>query len=365
MFYPYQGLYPNHTFLPNETMCIKADSNKTACRRIEIKNNFFNKRKERNRAMAAAQTQQDKIKVYCVGKEKDKHGRVVAYNLINNYGIHGQFDRNYMLEMLSENSTSYYECLNLQLDSLGRIVDKAIPNEKEVLNKLEKLSKVTDKDTIFEQAYFFTVNDGNYISCLFHNGKIDTAEPFDRIPNINIHALEKEFEEYMLHKHNYKPTKIKIVDRANNYEYIVWGSAYVDSTLLDKEYFVGCKSINDLEIACNYDKNTHEVYKKTATVKDPKTGKVIENAFIGLIIYDKNHEGAVNFAKDNIAEIEKQMKKISKSSLSGGKSRAGANLLKSGTASKGSTEPRSKTEETMNLINNSLRIAVNIKRLFK
>ena len=77
---------------------------------------------------------QDKIKVYCINKVRNSRGVINEYVIRDQSGNACSLKRSDMAKMLKNKQ---YEVVNLQLDSLGRIVDKAVTEEKEQLNEAE------------------------------------------------------------------------------------------------------------------------------------------------------------------------------------------------------------------------------------
>lgn len=344
-FSPYQNKSLYHTFLPNETMCKQADTNKTACKRIEIKNLFFNKRKERNRDMAAAQTT-----LRCTSKVRDNRGLIKQYVIQDNYGNTNCLSRQETIKMLKDKQ---YVFTNLQIDSLGRIVEK-----KEIRTVNDIIKKDGKILAAFKEAYnslqngeelyftfmdlgerFFTSSSGHQINIV--------AESFN-LAEVYLSEVEPAFERFIIQNGGNIPYKLHIKSKDGVFEGILLS---VNKDIEDEDI---------PEFVKNYLGNK-EYYKRS------------ENYKIRVYRIDNLKQLVKCYVAPDMSLIttkqgSQQIKKDSKLTISKDtelKSRAGANLSKSETTSKGSTEPRSKTEETMNLINNSLRIAVNIKRLFK
>ena len=268
------------------------------------------------------------IKVYCTGKVKNNRGQVIEYQLINEQGTTAVFDKKHMQQLLIDGR---YDVMNLQIDTLGRIVDKALPKEAETLARIKNKSKVSDKISIFEDAYNFITRNNGMVMILHHKDYDEMTEPFDRFKNVsNISILEKEFETYLLQKHSFKPTKIKITNASQNYVYIIWSTAYADVSLLDSENsFVKFDSVYNFNITCQFNSNTIDKYQKVATVYDESTGKIVENAFCGIVVYDRNNDEAVDYAQENIKKIEKAVKAISRTASNRNNSTAGITLAKS------------------------------------
>lgn len=251
------------------------------------------------------------IKVYCTGKIRNNRGQVIEYKLININGNTAVFDKKHMAQLLRDGR---YDVMNLQLDTLGRIVDKAIPKEKETIARLQNKSQVSDKSAVFEDAYNFMTRNNGTIMILHHKNYSEMTEPFNRLQNINdIREFEREFENFLMQRHNFRPTKIIITNQSQDYLYIIWSTAYADVSLLDNDnFFVKFDNINHFNISCQYYSNTCETYKKVATIQNKNTGQVVEDAFCGIVVYDRNNGEAVDFAQENIKKIEAAVKSISK-----------------------------------------------------
>lgn len=252
----------------------------------------------------------EKKKAYCINKIRDNKGNVIEYVLVNEYGTKAIFDKKHMAMEL-RNKNAECEILNLQIDSLGRIVDKAVP--KETIEKFKNHSKVTNKQAIFEDAYNAMVRDNIMVMIRYSNKTLGLTEPFNRLQGININnveVLEKEFENYLLQKHNYKASKLKFVNKSKEFMFIVWSTDYLDSYQFHLNNPLEYDNINNFTITYKPNSNNFEKYQKVATVYDKLTGRVVENAFCGLVAYNKANADAVDFAKQNIRSIENEVRTI-------------------------------------------------------
>ena len=75
----------------------------------------------------------EKIKLYCIKKNRDAKGSVVEWVMSDELGDTGRFDRKGVVALLKDKK---YDVVNLQLDKLKRVVDKAVPNEKATVGSI-------------------------------------------------------------------------------------------------------------------------------------------------------------------------------------------------------------------------------------
>lgn len=269
------------------------------------------------------------IKTYCKEKIRNWRGAITGYKLITEYGEEKVFNREETINLLKD---SRYEIMNLQLDTMGRIVDKAIAKEKESINKLINNQKSTDKQIVFEDCYKYMIMNYGTVIIYKYGNFLFMSSPLDRLRksnNIcgfnNIDELEREFETYLLQRHNFKASKMKIINQYKDFVYIVWSTDCIKSYHSNFKYIEDDKdesiardkvllydNINNFNITYQVNFNNPEKYMKVATIYDPATGRVVENAFCGAIVYNKNVEEAVDVSKDDIEEIEETVKKLSR-----------------------------------------------------
>ena len=92
----------------------------------------------------------DKIKVYCVHKVRDGSGNIKKWIMGDMYGDKMDFNREEIKKLLKDKK---YDVVNLQISADGKIVDKAVPEEKSVIDRINRLSKSNNIYEIFDGAY--------------------------------------------------------------------------------------------------------------------------------------------------------------------------------------------------------------------
>lgn len=251
----------------------------------------------------------------CIDKKRDAKGRIVGYVMCDPYGDKGCFDRAGVIQLMKDPK---YEVINLQVDKLGRVVNKVIPYERELINNLSNKSENNSLEEVFNRAYGFIQKMGMVTICVKGNKK-KFSEPFDKLDtNINIEKLTSDFEEFLIKKYNFRPTKLMITNQARGYQYIMYGKEYVDSSLLHPEdIFCGVYSVKEYEIK----QNKGPLYKmeiKTGSIKDKKTGYVVNDAFCGAFVFDTKNKQACDWALHKMNELDKEVKKMNRSAGSKG-----------------------------------------------
>lgn len=252
------------------------------------------------------------VNVYCI--EKIRNGNaIVEYVMSDESGNTCNFNRKKMLELLKDKS---YNVMNLQIDSAGRIVDKAVKNEQQTLNKINRRSESTDLQDIFDRAYSMFQHRQMIVTVIQNNRILLLDAPFNMLGSLNASNIDQflnQFEVYMMQKYGYSPAKLEVRNNENNWRYIMYGEQYLECTLLHrKNYFPGISNIQSFNIASNVDTNRYGVHKKAANIYDSNSGKVVENAFVGVIVYDKTNKEASDWAQKQIAELDKKAEALSK-----------------------------------------------------
>lgn len=257
----------------------------------------------------------EKTKLYCLEKIRNSRGNVVEYVMGDEHGDTGNFDRDGVIGLLKDKK---YNVMNLQLDSLNRVVDKAMEKEANIIEKIKQHSKSNDLQSIFDRAYGFILKNGMVMIC--QRGKsIKLTEPFDMLKGqINIDVLQYDFETYVKAKYGFVPTKLEVVNVGKNFRYIMYGKEYVDSTIMDKEgFFCGVDSISNFKINYNVNEKDYQVYKRVGKLKN------VENAFCGIIIHDKRNKMAADWADQQIKKLDKHIDKMTTGSGSSSNSKKG------------------------------------------
>lgn len=242
------------------------------------------------------------VKIYCIDKFRNKRGAVVEYIMGDEFGNSNSFNRSEMVEVLKD---SRYVVMNLQLDKLGRIVEKAIPNEASIIDRIFELGEKKDKHTLFDCAYG-CFNHRQMVRIVVCNGKVTTDYPFDELNDLNTRNLDevlREFEGYLKQKYGFIPLKLEVQNKATGWRYIMYGREYVDCSYLHEAPF-------RLELA---EREKLEVKKTTGDgkynmfeYKDSVSG--MKNALLGVFVYDLTNNDASDWVKKQIADLEKKCK---------------------------------------------------------
>lgn len=119
--------------------------------------------------------------------------------------------------------------------------------------------------------------------------------------------MQVRFEEYVLAKYNTKLTKIDVTNTCDNSRFIQYGKEYVEYTILNTQDFKKIESNQNIKIKYNADKNEFKGKVQVDRIMNPKTGKVIDDAFLGIILYDKRNKQAADWAQKRMNEIEKKV----------------------------------------------------------
>ena len=151
------------------------------------------------------------IKVFCIEKHRNASGAIVEYVMGDKLGDTMTFDRKEIKKLIKDKK---YDVVNLQIDSLGRVVDKEVKDEKAAIDSITKKSKSTNLEDIFDAGYGFLLKSGLIMIIRRPSGKIALTEPFDRIQgNIDIEKLQSQFESFVMKKYN---TRMLKIDALNN-----------------------------------------------------------------------------------------------------------------------------------------------------
>lgn len=84
----------------------------------------------------------EKIKLYCINKLHNNKGKVISYELGDEYGDTSIFDKAGVIGLIKDDR---YDVTNLQLDKLGRLVDKAATNWLNESKIVEQINKRSNK----------------------------------------------------------------------------------------------------------------------------------------------------------------------------------------------------------------------------
>ena len=245
------------------------------------------------------------IKLYCIQKVRNPSGTIVEYIMSDELGDKGSFDRKGVVQLIRDRK---YNVVNLQLDKLGRVVDKAIPNEAKIVDGISKRSQSNSTEAIFDRAYGFIQKMGMVMIVRDAAGHVKLTEPFDSLQgNINIDELQKRFEQYVLDKYHTALTKIDILNTADGSRFIQYGKEYVEYSILNTEDFKKIDSVKNFRFSCHADTKIHKCKRKVDRVFDKKTGKVFDDAFLGVIVYDGNCKDAVNWAQKRLKDLDRKV----------------------------------------------------------
>lgn len=229
------------------------------------------------------------IKLFCTDKLK-KGGVTVSYVFIDEAGKTYTLSRAETIALLKDKN---YEVLNLQLDSIGRIVYKGESLEK---NKQNQEAELT---SIFELALNM-FKENQMMTLIYENNQIKYLEdPIGRVSFVsheNILTILKKFEDYVK-KSNRDLAKLEIVNEEKNWRYITYGNVYLECTFANiSERYPVIDDINKFKIYTNVDKNRFDVIKRTMPLYDPKNNRFYENALAGIFVYDKGNRDASMYA---------------------------------------------------------------------
>ena len=249
------------------------------------------------------------IKLYCIEKVRNSRGKITSYIMSDEKGDVGSFDKDGVIGLMRDKK---YDVVNLQRDTIGRVVDKAIPNEKKIIEQITNKSNSNQENNIYDRAYGFIMKMGLVMIIEDANGRIKMTEPFDKLSNdIDIDNLQSNFERYVKNKYGVELTKLVVINTANNSKFIQYGLQYVEYTYLNTEDFTGFDVMDNFEVNYNVSHETHKVYSKVANLKG------ISNAFCGIIIYDIRDKMAVEWAEHQIMELNKKIKGLEASGTGG------------------------------------------------
>lgn len=252
------------------------------------------------------------IKLYCLQKRRNASGAIVEYVMGDMKGDTGCFDRKGVIALIKDKK---YDVVNLQLDRLGRVVDKEVKDEKNIVSNINRLSKSTNLEDIFDAGYGFLLKMGLIMIIRKSNGKIVLTEPFDRIKgNVDIDKLQSQFESFVMKKYNTKMLKIDTLNNRTGRRYVVYGIGYAEDYPCPEE-------IRDAESVSHYTiKCQGETGKKIIGRKKIKSGEIIDDAYLGTILLDTRNKEAVAWAKKRVSELEKHL--IGKTSQPSNRSKA-------------------------------------------
>lgn len=239
------------------------------------------------------------IKLYCLQKRRNASGAIVEYVMGDMKGDIGCFDRKGVIALIKDKK---YDVVNLQLDRLGRVVDKEVKDEKNIVSNINRLSKSTNIEDIFDAGYGFLLKMGLIMIIRKPNGKIVLTEPFDRIKgNVDIDKLQSQFESFVMKKYNTKMLKIDTLNNRTGRRYVVYGIGYAEDYPCPEE-IRDAESVKNYTIKCQGDKG-----KKIIGRKRVKSGEIIDDAYLGTVLLDVSNQEAVVWAKKRVSELEKHL----------------------------------------------------------
>lgn len=241
----------------------------------------------------------DKIKVYCVHKVRDGSGNIKKWIMGDMYGDKMDFNREEIKKLLKDKK---YDVVNLQISADGKIVDKAVPEEKSVIDRINRLSKSNNIYEIFDGAYGVMQKMGLITIMRNPNGKVKMTGPFERLnPSINIDELTAQFESYIMNKFHTSLLKVDSINNRTGRRYIQYGIGYTEDYPCPDE-IRDAESVSHYTIKCNAP-NGKKVIGRFKT----KSGQIIEDAYLGTIAYDSNNKEAVEWANKRIKELESHL----------------------------------------------------------
>ena len=140
------------------------------------------------------------LNVYCIEKIRNSAGSITEYVMSDESGNVCSFNRRGMMDLLKSKS---YNVMNLQLSSDGRIVDKAMKNEQQILKRINRRSESTDLEVIFERAYTMFQHRQMVVTVIQDNRIVLLDAPFNMLGSLtssNIDQFFNHFELYLLNK---------------------------------------------------------------------------------------------------------------------------------------------------------------------
>ncbi|MBR3791218.1 MAG: hypothetical protein IKK18_00800 [Clostridia bacterium] len=234
------------------------------------------------------------IKIFCLEKRRDRSGLITEYVVRSKNGETQVLDRTGVVKLLKDKK---YNVVNLQLDKLGRVIDKEI-----------------ETNAIYDEALEFIQKRGLIIIARNTKGEVKLTKPFNRLEkDTDIEELQLEFEQYIREKHGITLTKLRVENTTNNRMFIQYGLQYVEYNLLSNYSinddgqrnitFRDIESIQNYRISCTASPKTHKCYKKIVPFKD-KQGRVIKDAFLGIIVCDRCSPQAIEWSNKRVKELE-------------------------------------------------------------
>lgn len=237
------------------------------------------------------------IKVFCIEKHRNSSGAIVEYVMGDKLGDTMTFDRKEIKKLIKDKK---YDVVNLQIDSLGRVVDKEMKDEKATIDGINNKSKSNNINDVFDRAYGWLMKQGDIIIICKPSGQVVMTEPFDKLDSkTDVDKLQAAFEGYVAKKYNARLLKIDAKNNRTNRRYICYGIGYVED-------FPSPEEIRDAESVSHYTiKCTGASGRKRVVKIKSKSGEIINDAYLGTILYDENNQEAVEWAKKRMRDLEK------------------------------------------------------------
>ena len=175
------------------------------------------------------------MKVTCISKNRNDKGVIVNYTLRDEQGhVFTATAESIKKEM----KLNRYEFTNLQIDSIGRLVDK--------VNKEEIKQSVNGRDIYseFEKAYckllsnqeveFGCIDFGNNFENFGYNHKIyELVDSNEKLRDAYMTGIISKFEEYLLQYGTRVPYKLQIRSKDGVFEKVIYSLSNIETSLSD------------------------------------------------------------------------------------------------------------------------------------
>lgn len=245
------------------------------------------------------------LKLQCVQKIRDGQGNVVEYIISDGHSYTERLDRQGVKRLLKDKR---YDVINLQIDKLGRVVEK--PLAKSFLENAKMAA-------IFDSAYKWITTKGMVWIKGTSMGISEMSKPFNLLSKkMDVEKLQSQFESYIYNKYGVKVTKLKVEDSKNGWYHIEYGVPYTEFLMAGYNnpsmYYshLADTNIQYMKISCSGEMSKLKCSKRVATVKDTRTGKVYENTLLGVFLIDGTNQDAIDFVKEKNKVLDEQVKKM-------------------------------------------------------
>lgn len=242
------------------------------------------------------------LKLQCVQKIRDGQGNVIEYIISDGHSYTERLDRQGVKRLLKDKR---YDVINLQIDKLGRVVEK--PLAKSFLENAKMAAIFDSAYKFFSRGMVWIKGDAKGIS--------EMSKPFNMLgKKIDVEKLQNQFESYIYNKYGVKVTKLKVEDLKTGFYHIEYSLPCTIFTMTGYNnpsiYYSHLANIQDVKISCSGEANRLKCSKRVATIKDTRTGKVYENVLLGVFLIDPTNQDVVDWIKDLNKQIDEQVKKM-------------------------------------------------------